>query len=269
MSNLWISLSLLPIGLLIGILDTVINGGKLAFIAVLNLLGLSPVETIATMQIVAFPQTLTATVGFARKKLITWKQTLSLAITATIGALVGANLTLNIKESSLAFISGMIMFIMLSLITEIKDKNKFAFTLKYFTRLWNKLTQKKQKIGHGWKTFVTLHLAMLAVSFYGGFFGAGIGVLLLLVLLRLGDADLIVTAANAKLIDVFLSLTAGLVFLLRGQIIAWQFALPLIVGSSLGSFISVDWVNKIKIEYLKIGLYLIVIISAIKMLLST
>lgn len=79
--------------------------------------------------------------------------------------------------------------------------------------------------------------AMFLVSIYGGYFGAGIGLLLLFVLSILGLSDLQDANAFKNLLGVGVKGVAVLVFILQGRVI-WGAALLLILGSVLGGWVA-------------------------------
>jgi uncharacterized membrane protein YfcA len=87
--------------------------------------------------------------------------------------------------------------------------------------------------GHG-----TLSIgAIFLVSIYGGYFGAGIGLLLLFVLSLLGLSDLQEANAFKNLISVGIKGVAVLIFILQGRVI-WGAAFLMILGSVLGGWVA-------------------------------
>lgn len=79
--------------------------------------------------------------------------------------------------------------------------------------------------------------AMFLVSIYGGYFGAGIGLLLLFVLGLLGLSDLQEANAFKNVLGVGVKGIAVLVFILQGRVI-WGAAILLILGSVLGGWVA-------------------------------
>jgi len=79
---------------------------------------------------------------------------------------------------------------------------------------------------------------------YGGYFGAGIGIMLLAALAMAGEASIHRANAKKNLMVVALSAAGCLILLPSGQV-AWTYALPLFVGASLGGYASVRFVRRI------------------------
>lgn len=93
-------------------------------------------------------------------------------------------------------------------------------------------------------------VAMFLVSIYGGYFGAGIGLLVLAVLSLVGLSDLQEANAFKNLLAVGIKGVAVLVFILRGEVI-WGAALLLILGSVLGGWVAGWLVQRAPAETLR------------------
>ncbi len=79
---------------------------------------------------------------------------------------------------------------------------------------------------------------------YGGYFGAGLGIVLLAALAIAGQQSIHRANAQKNLMVVALSAAGLAVFLPSGHI-AWLYALPLFVGASLGGYSSVRFIRRI------------------------
>ncbi len=79
---------------------------------------------------------------------------------------------------------------------------------------------------------------------YGGYFGAGVGIVLLAALAIAGQTSIHRANAQKNLMIVALSLAGILVFLPSGQVV-WWYALPLFVGASAGGYATVRVVRRI------------------------
>jgi uncharacterized membrane protein YfcA len=90
--------------------------------------------------------------------------------------------------------------------------------------------------------------AMLAFQFammvYGGYFGAGVGIVLLAALAIAGEASIHRANAQKNLMIVALSAAGMVVFLPSGQV-HWGYGLPIFIGASLGGYATVRVVKRI------------------------
>ncbi len=82
------------------------------------------------------------------------------------------------------------------------------------------------------------------VAVYGGYFGAGIGILMLSALALMGLSDIHVMNGLKNCLAFTINGMAIVVFLTRGEI-AWEYALPMIVFSILGGIVGATTAQKI------------------------
>jgi len=78
-------------------------------------------------------------------------------------------------------------------------------------------------------------IAMFLLSVYGGYFGAGIGILVLITLGMLGIADLHDANGLKNLLVIGIKGVAGLGFILSG-VIVWPVAVIMLIGSTIGGW---------------------------------
>ena len=79
---------------------------------------------------------------------------------------------------------------------------------------------------------------------YGGYFGAGVGIILLAALAIAGQTSIHHANAQKNLMVVALS-AAGMIVLLPSGHVAWWYALPLFLGSSVGGYSTVRFIRRI------------------------
>ena len=83
-----------------------------------------------------------------------------------------------------------------------------------------------------------------ALMVYGGYFGAGVGIVLLAALAIAGQTSIHRANAQKNLMVVALSAAGMLVFLPSGHV-AWLYALPVFAGASLGGYGTVRFIRRI------------------------
>lgn len=250
-------------GFFIGAIDSVVGSGSLLMVALLSFLGVPTMSNIATMRLTTVFQELAGTATYAKQKLISWKQSLILAAIATTGSYLGAHLVLEVNRNLLSKIVGFIMLFLLFLISKTDVEKKIHF----FKKLWNKYFNGGPKLAYKQERFILLGIFTFFLGIYGGFYGGSIGTMLLMLLLLLGNSPLLVSAAAAKLITLALSVSASFVFITNGKsLIDWQLLVPLAWSTVLGSYVGVKKAKDVPPRYLKIVLYLVVLISAVKLI---
>ena len=103
---------------------------------------------------------------------------------------------------------------------------------------------------HGWRKpdQPVPRQAILAFEFvltvYGGFFGAGLGIILLAALAMAGEASIHKANAKKNLMVAALSIAGLIVFLPSGEIV-WAYAIPILIGSGLGGYSAVFFIRRI------------------------
>ena len=90
----------------------------------------------------------------------------------------------------------------------------------------------------------------LLVALYGGYFGAGIGILMLTSLGFLGLADIHEMNALKNVLASCINLTAAAVFIFDGRVV-WHLALMMTACSILGGYLAARWGRKLKPAYVR------------------
>lgn len=76
----------------------------------------------------------------------------------------------------------------------------------------------------------------LLVSIYGGYFGAGAGILMLAALAMMGLPDIHVMNAVKTLYGTTINIMASVVFIVRGKV-DWRLALPMLIAGTIGGYV--------------------------------
>lgn len=90
---------------------------------------------------------------------------------------------------------------------------------------------------------------------YGGYFGAGVGIVLLAALAIAGQTSIHHANAQKNLMVVALS-AAGMIVLLPSGHVAWWYVLPLFVGSSIGGYATVRFIRRIPAQAVRAAVLL-------------
>ena len=226
--DLHIILMLVGAGVLAGLLSSIIGGAAVISYPALLAAGLLPQTAVASNLLAIMPGTLLA--AFAdRTQLPPLNRAFAGLVFASItGAAVGAVLLMltpvRVFEVLVPLLLGFATLV-------------FAYAGKVSAWLKSRASAR----GHDITFNVTSLKMLLPVSFYGGYFGAGVGVLLLGVFTLATGGDYRSANVTKNFVNSLNSMTAAAIFVVQGAI-AWPQTLAMmagtIAGGLLGSYIA-------------------------------
>lgn len=202
-----------------GAINSVAGGGSLISFPMALAVGLSPVGASAANTVSQAPAGVAAAIAYRRELGDRTRLSLGLAVPAAFGSVVGAMALLMAPARLFELI---VPWLILSSTALILAKDF----------LWKKAAARSSRT----RMRVALVAAGLAVvAIYGGYFGAGIGILTLALLALLGELDIHELNAMKSVIVAGVNSAAAVVFLAKGAV-----DLPatsaMAVGAILGSF---------------------------------
>jgi uncharacterized protein len=98
---------------------------------------------------------------------------------------------------------------------------------------------------HSGRAIMGLVLFQLGVAVYGGYFGAGIGILMLSALALMGIGDINCMNAVKTVLTSFINGVSVIVFVLEGKVV-WSCALPMAVCAILGGYLGAHAAQRIQ-----------------------
>lgn len=242
-------------GILAGIINTLAGSGSLVTLPILSLLGLSSPVANATNRVGVVVQCVVASASFRRQGLLPFYPATWLWLLPTIcGSILGAWLAVDIPERALDLALCVIMAAML--VVTLRNKKQFARGTPSEDDDEEKEPLPPFAHPPSWKLLITLFL----VGIYGGFIQAGVGVMLLLVLVT--GARIMLPLANGlkMLIALGLASVALVIFLWHGMI-DWQFGLLMALGQSIGAWLGVRFLSNVPSASLWVRRLLILILA--------
>lgn len=200
-----------------GAVNTMVGAGTTIMLPVLDLVvGLPPQVANGTNRLAVCVQALAAAGSFHRQGVMPRGRTLRPALIALVGGALGAWLNTLLAAEQFRSIMGWVLLASLA----------FLFVRP------RALDRADTDPGARWRLALG-YLAVLAMGTYGGFLGAGIGMLMVLVLPHLLGLGLISMVAVKVWMVCALSLTSGLLYLAQGWV-DWRTWIPLVAGYSVG-----------------------------------
>lgn len=207
-------------GILVGFINTLSGGGSVISLSLLVILGLPANIANGTNRISIFFQTLSSVGSFTRQKMFTNMRPVYLSIPATIGAIMGAYLAVDVNERVIEAAIGVSMVIM-------------VFFLFYKPDKWLKENPVLMAKPIRWWQLVVFFF----VGFYGGFIQVGVGYFLLMALMLGVGYDIVKANAVKNLIVFFYAIFALLVFMVDGKV-NYMYGLILSAGSMIGAWMA-------------------------------
>lgn len=237
-------LILFSAGLLGGMINTIAGGGSFITFPALIFVGVAPINANATNTFASIFGYISGTYAL-KEDLIACKKSLPLFIVISlVGGLLGSILLLNTSNATFRqAIPWLLLFATLlfvfgqrlnSTLNQLKTKHHFPAIF--------------QKMGLG--------LVLSLVCIYGGFFNAGLGVVLLSYLVLAGYTHIHQMNAIKLLVSSIVSFTAIVLFIFNG-IIIWYEGSILLVGTLVGGYVAGHFSKKVPQHYLRYGVILI------------
>jgi uncharacterized membrane protein YfcA len=227
----WLRWIVVAVGAMVaGAVNSVAGGGTVFNFSGLVWFGLPTVEANATSATSLIPGSFGGAVAMWPELKPQWRTYLLLAIPTIIGSLIGARTVVNSPE---AVFRRVVPFLVLFATIIFAASNRIT---RWARR--NAAGQTEEKLGF-WNYTLGV-VVQLVISIYGGYFGAGIGILMLTSLRTMGMTDLLKMNAIKNMLAVTINGTAMIYFIRSGTVV-WEVALfaavfALIGGYGLGRF---------------------------------
>jgi len=202
-----------------GSINSVAGGGTLISFPTLLWLGIDPKLANGTSTVALWPGALAGVWGFRRELAESDRRLLSLMVPSVIGGVAGAILLVVTPSDTF---ERLVPFLILFATVLFMAQEPIQ---RYFN-----LAQAHEASSHwlSWTMFF-----QLLVGVYGGYFGAGIGILMLAALSLMGHTDIHQMNAVKNLLGASINALAALLFIYNGLVV-WQDALVMMGGSILG-----------------------------------
>ncbi|HUU45546.1 MAG TPA: sulfite exporter TauE/SafE family protein [Acidobacteriota bacterium] len=235
-------------GFAAGFINTLAGSGSLITLPLLIFIGLPANVANGTNRVAILLQNVVGVRGYHREGVLDWRGGVKLVIPALIGAVIGAQIAVDVDETVLRHTIGGLMLVML-------------IPLFVQPRRW--LAEHTTSVGrsHGWVQY----LVFFAIGLYGGFIQAGVGIFLLAGLVLGAGYDLV--RANAIKLFIVLCYTplALAVFFWAGQV-RWDVGLTLAVGNMLGAWVAVKIAVRKGAPFVRWILIGVVLVAGLKLL---
>lgn len=215
------ALLIVAVGFIAGFLNTIAGGGSLITLPVLILLGLPPAVANGTNRVAIFSQNIFGVLGFRSKGVSDFPYSITLGISAFLGAIIGAKIAVEIPGDLFNKILA-ILIVVVVLYPILKRPSKDDQPILERTGL------KYRIIGT---------IVFFFIGIYGGFIQAGVGFIIIAALTIINRFTLVKTNSIKVFVVLVYTISALFIFIMEGKI-HWGYGLVLAVGNSSGSWIA-------------------------------
>ncbi|MFC1475501.1 sulfite exporter TauE/SafE family protein [Candidatus Zixiibacteriota bacterium] len=235
-------------GFLAGFINTLAGSGSLITLPLLMFLGLPATVANGTNRVAILLQNVVGVSSFKKQKVLDLRGGLILAIPAVIGAVVGAQIAVNLNEEIMRKTIGALMVVFLVLLL-VRPKRWLEGRGDAASR----------------RPSVLQLVTFFGIGVYGGFIQAGVGIFLLAGLVLGAGYDLVRANAVKVLIVFCFTPLALVVFLLEGQV-QWVVGLTLALGNMSGAWVAARMAVKRGANFVRWLLIGVVVVSAAALL---
>jgi uncharacterized membrane protein YfcA len=225
-------------GLLAGAINAVAGGSTFMTFPIFIFAGLPPTVASASNFVALLPGNLMAAISYRGKIKEIGKLCLPYLIVSTIGGAIGSLALLATEEIVFSAIIPPLML--------------FATLVYTFGPRFQKWLERKDVTVFSRGSPLTL-VCLFLFAIYGGYFGAGYGVVLLASLTLIGHVDYHESNAIKNLLISVLTIVGIILFTGTGKI-SWPEALVMMTGATLGGYIGVKFALLIPQNIIRIGI---------------
>ncbi len=237
---------LISVGVVGGAWNAVAGGATLFTFPALIVAGLPPVVANATNYLAMLPSNAAAIPAYVRELKEVGGRVWPLMIISGAGAIVGSLLLIASEQALFEFLIPFLVLLATVL---------FAFGSEIGGLV------RAQLVGRA--SMGALYGVLFLFSIYGGYFGAGLGIILLAVVQVMGFSSFHVANSLKNLLATSFTVLSIIVFGVGG-IIAWPEALVMMVGSTLGGYLGARYARQINERYLRTAVIIFgVVLSAV------
>ncbi|HEX7180272.1 MAG TPA: sulfite exporter TauE/SafE family protein [Thermoanaerobaculia bacterium] len=211
-----------------GAMNAMAGGGTILTFPTLVFLGMPAIMANATSTVALLPGAATSMVGF-RREVSTHKGWLkTLFAPSLIGGVIGSALLLRTPEKVFANLAPALI-----LLATVLFMLRGILARRFFPAREGVDVLEPAHLTPG--RWVAAALLQLGVAIYGGYFGAGIGILMLALLGFLGLTDIHAMNGLKNFFNLCINIAAAGYFILRGAV-SWPEALVLAAGAAVGGY---------------------------------
>src|SRR3954468_18049946 len=219
-----------------GVSNALAGGGTFLAFPALLLAGIAPVQANATASLVLLPGSIASAWVYRDTVRATNQRFLLLmALASLIGSVIGSVLLLNTSNSFFSTLVPWLLFVA-----------AFVFTIAPWIR---RFAVKN----HGAESLGALLVGQAVISIYGGYFGAGMGVLMIALYLVASSLNVHSASGLRMVCSCVINILAVVLFAWRGALV-YSSGLPMLIAAILGGYIGALAVKRLNADHARIAI---------------
>jgi len=221
-------------GAIAGLMNAIAGGGTIITFPALIFAGIPAIAANATSTLALLPSALGYTFAYRGNIRAVWRWIKMFAVVSLLGGLVGSYLLVRTPP---AIFDWLVPFLIL-LATVLFTAHSF------FSKLF-RLEIQRQAGGNRTRWLIGAVCFQFLVSIYGGYFGAGIGILMLATLGMLGIGDIHEMNTVKGVLGFLINVVAAIYFIAHG-LVHWPAAGIMALGSLTGGYSGAHFAQRIE-----------------------
>ena len=247
-------LVILAAGVAAGTINTIVGSGSLITFPTLLALGYPPLVANVSNTIGLVPGSLSGSIGYRRELAGQRARARPLLVAAGLGGLTGAALLLVLPAAAFARIVPVLILVATGLVA-------------VQPRLTAWVVARRARLGHetphgGGPLLV---IGVYLTSIYGGYFGAGQGIILIALLAILVDDELQRLNGLKNVIATVVNAVAAIIFIALAPV-AWEVAILLAIGSTIGGQLGASVGRRLPTRVLRLTIVVVGTVVAVRLL---
>lgn len=239
----WVIASLALAAFGAGLVDAIAGGGGLVTVPALLAAGLPAPVALATNKGQASFGAISSFASFWSRGGIDRKRAPLGFVFGFVGSLAGARVLLMVRPEPLKPVVLVLLMLAAAFIA------------------WPRKPTKGEP--HAWAMVALVPIAF-GLGFYDGFFGPGVGSMLIVAFVLVFGDTLTRASGNAKVVNLASNLAALLLFSLKGAVL-WRIAIPMAAGNALGAFVGARLAVKRGDRFVRVVVLGVVTVLVLKM----
>jgi hypothetical protein len=216
-----------------GALNSVAGGGSFFALPALLYAGVAPVAANATSTLALWPGSVSSAFAYRRELRARRHWLVGLGVVSLLGGLIGGVLLVRTSDTSFMRLLPWLMLL--------------AATTFTFGKRLREMTAPRA--GHA--SFLMVIVLQFFISIYGGYFGGGMGIMMLAVFALAGMTEIHEMNGLKSLLGVAINTLALGEFIVRGAV-AWRYGLLMVVGSVLGGYLGASGARVLNPKWIRL-----------------
>jgi uncharacterized membrane protein YfcA len=235
-----------------GFVNAIAGGGTLLTFPALLYAGLPSITANATSTCAVWPGSVMSSWAYRRELSANRSRVVMLALPSLIGGLAGAVLLLNTPEKVFRFIVPFLILLACALLVAQEPIGRWM---------------SARAAAHPRRYAAALWLSQLAIAVYGGYFGAGIGILMLAAMAIFLPEDLQAANAMKNFFAVLINGIAAVYFIVIGAAVL-KVALMMAIAAIVGGFVGARTAQRMPQVLLRGAVVVFGVIVAIRLMIK-